>query len=167
MSLFTSAYDAYKKANKEKAKMLICAHNWNSICSACYKAYVNGGKEIKMTMSIEKALKIINDLDARNKPVNSKEVNWLWLKRLEALGLIKFDESKTEVKHCISFNLDQFDNKELGAVKLEMWTEGLVLWVGGNIVWKSWEKYYKKGDAVTIEYIGVYKHKNTQAGIIK
>lgn len=28
---------------------------------------------------------------------------------------------------------------DLGIVRLARWPEGLVLWVGGKIVWKSWE----------------------------
>jgi hypothetical protein len=28
----------------------------------------------------------------------------------------------------------------IGHVRLEVWQEGLVLWVGGMIVYKSWEK---------------------------
>lgn len=27
----------------------------------------------------------------------------------------------------------------LGTVRVEMWAEGLVLWVGGRICWKAWE----------------------------
>ncbi len=59
---------------------------------------------------------------------------------LEKLGLIKFDEPKKEVKHCISIDINQFKpNMDIGVAKLELWPEGLVLWVGGEIVWKSWE----------------------------
>lgn len=28
----------------------------------------------------------------------------------------------------------------LGTIRLEMWPEGLVLWVGGEIRWRSWNK---------------------------
>lgn len=27
---------------------------------------------------------------------------------------------------------------EFGVIRLELWPEGLVLWVGGEIRWKSW-----------------------------
>jgi hypothetical protein len=27
----------------------------------------------------------------------------------------------------------------LGVVRLEQWPEGLVLWVGGEVKWQSWE----------------------------
>jgi len=30
--------------------------------------------------------------------------------------------------------------ESLGVVRLEEWPEGLVLWVGGEIVWKSWAR---------------------------
>ncbi len=29
-------------------------------------------------------------------------------------------------------------NKTLGVVRLEVWREGIVLWVGGEIRWQSW-----------------------------
>ena len=61
----------------------------------------------------------------------------LMLNSLEALGLIEFDPA---VKTCVAFDSAQF-GKDFGKVKIELWTEGLVLWVGGEIKWKSWEKY--------------------------
>jgi hypothetical protein len=29
--------------------------------------------------------------------------------------------------------------KERGCIKLALWPEGLVLWVGGEIVWREWK----------------------------
>ena len=29
--------------------------------------------------------------------------------------------------------------KTLGVIRLEIWPEGLCLWVGGKLVWKQWE----------------------------
>jgi hypothetical protein len=37
------------------------------------------------------------------------------------------------------YKTEQFE-KQHGTVKLELWPEGLVLWVGGVIVWKQWGK---------------------------
>ena len=31
------------------------------------------------------------------------------------------------------------DDDVLGVVRLSRWPEGMVLWVGGQIAWKSWE----------------------------
>lgn len=57
-----------------------------------------------------------------------------FLTALELLGLIKFDDSnKVDV-------LFQKENvARFGAVRIELWPEGLMLWVGGEIAWKSWK----------------------------
>lgn len=102
------------------------------------------------------------------------------LDSLEKLGLLKFDEPK-EVVNIFKVNNDGSssriwgDNKwgkqigeTYGTIKLELWPEGLVLWVGGEIRWKSWEKSYKVGDAVTVEYyVRLNPEPKHQAGIIK
>ncbi len=89
----------------------------------------------------------------------------------ELFGFIKFDEQKSTNDGILDWcgsELAKEIGKKWGTVRISQWPEGLVLWVGGKIVWKSWEQYYKKGEAVTIEYyIGRYEHKATQAGIIK
>lgn len=77
----------------------------------------------------------------------NEDINYL-ITQLEALGLLKFEEEK-KVKHCISFNTNQFGGKD-EVVKIEQWSEGLVLWVGGEIKWKSWEKSFKIGDMVEV-----------------
>lgn len=79
---------------------------------------------------------------------------------LEALGLLKFDEDKAVT--LFEFKDNNFGMGELkdkyGVVRLEEWKEGLVLWVGGQIVWKSWDKNIKKGDEVVIEqYDGTHR----------
>lgn len=80
---------------------------------------------------------------------------------LEELGLLKFDEPEDTVAVIVEVdeNYNTTNNWNLYAenlvkkyerVRLELWPEGLVLWVGGKIVWKSWEKTYRKGDEVVI-----------------
>lgn len=73
------------------------------------------------------------------------------VRTLEALGLLKFDEPK-EIVNIFKINNDGSssciwgdDNRygkqigaQYGTVKLEVWPEGLVLWVGGEIKWRSW-----------------------------
>lgn len=54
----------------------------------------------------------------------------------EALGLIKFEKNKEPLK-SISLNKDKFFG-DVGAINLERWPEGLVIWVGGKIIYKSW-----------------------------
>lgn len=74
---------------------------------------------------------------------------------LEALGLLKFEEAEKKKISLFEItannvywpaaNLYQPDAKNLikfnakyGVVRLEEWPEGLVLWVDGKIVYKSW-----------------------------
>lgn len=54
------------------------------------------------------------------------------LDALEALGLIKFDEP---VVNTILYQITQ----KYDVIKVEEWQEGLVIWVGGQIVYRSWE----------------------------
>ena len=61
---------------------------------------------------------------------------------LEALGLIKFEEEKANI-------LFETVNQH-GPISLEECSKGIVLRVGGVIKWKSWEKYYTKGDRVML-----------------
>lgn len=81
---------------------------------------------------------------------------------LVALELIKFEEEKKETEMIVS--LDQSDGNirwaeqaarrkivaEYGDIRLMKWPEGLVLWVGGRIVWESWksttEAYYDQAN---------------------
>lgn len=51
----------------------------------------------------------------------------------EALGLLKFEKKEEPYKLC-SY---EGGNDKLN-VRIEKWPEGLVLWVDGKIVWKSW-----------------------------
>lgn len=96
------------------------------------------------------------------KNLEGKEVDQI-IKILEALGLLKFDEPK-EARVVFEINLtsgDVIDNaykygqelvNQYGTIRLELWSEGLVLWVGGEIKWKSWEKIAKVGDYVDIDW---------------
>lgn len=52
---------------------------------------------------------------------------------LEALGLIEF-KPKQEIKMML-----HKQTVEYGTIRVEEWPEGLVVWVGGSIVYKSWE----------------------------
>lgn len=69
---------------------------------------------------------------------------------LHNLGLLKFDEPKKEIDKVFEINKetgDVTDNaytfgpqliNKYGTIRLEEWPEGLVLWVGGEIRWRSW-----------------------------
>lgn len=68
---------------------------------------------------------------------------------LEELGLIKLDPDNeitglfkisTDDKTFNSKVMNEINNK-YGTIKLELWPEGLVLWVGGKIRWESWKEY--------------------------
>jgi hypothetical protein len=74
----------------------------------------------------------------RNKlPFDATSLNpTLLVMALETLGLIKF-EPERDVK-ILYHNVQ---HKDYGDILIEVWPEGLVLWVGGVIKWKSWEKY--------------------------
>jgi len=55
---------------------------------------------------------------------------------LEVLGVIKFEQPEPKrqielVSHSTRFQ-DTF-----GTIKVELWPDGLVLWVGGQIRWKN------------------------------
>jgi hypothetical protein len=82
------------------------------------------------------------------------------VKALEAIGLIKFDENTKSNKVDTIFKLYEGDDghsswgrqmmadssmclndvvNKYGTIRLEAWPEGLVLWVGGEIRWRSWK----------------------------
>lgn len=71
-----------------------------------------------------------------------------WIAAFEALGLIKFEEEKkiNDIFHTYDGNFNwcnpvilQRVSDQHGAIRLEEWPEGLVLWVGGEIRWWSWK----------------------------
>ena len=94
-------------------------------------------------MTREEAIKKCNDLG------NDNSVSLI--KSLEAVGLIKFEEEKKEKEIIFGLQKDKswrvadmsiVLNKiveEYGTIRLESWSEGLVLFVGDQIVWRSWE----------------------------
>lgn len=95
-------------------------------------------------MTREEAIK---KLDATVFGYNS-EAGKKWIEFFEVLGLLKFDEEK-KISSLFEFkdrnckwteNYDKVDEK-YGTIRLEEWPEGLVLWVGGEIRWKSWHEY--------------------------
>jgi len=71
---------------------------------------------------------------------------------LEEVGVLEFEEEKEEVVTIFKINNDGTSSyiwgdenrygKQIGAqyggLIFELWPEGLVLWVGGEIKWKSW-----------------------------
>lgn len=102
-----------------------------------YQKHICG---MKTKMTREEAIKI---LDAA-KWADSKR----FIITLEKLGLLRFDEENGGVKVIFESNEFRFDlpngfvselNGKYGVIRLEEWPEGLVLWVGGEIKWKSWE----------------------------
>jgi len=122
-------------------------------CSQCIKYF----KKEKPKMTREEAL---NKLKTIKTPLSVENI----VDILEEVGVLEFEEEK-EVNKLFSINeeglgwdgpskdahLGQIAHK-YGVVCLEEWSEGLVLWVGGQIVWKSWEKTAKIGDYVDIDW---------------
>lgn len=99
-------------------------------------------KEHKMTRS--EALKAcFNSLNSKKIEAGDIVVNQL-IGCLEALGLLKFEEEK-KIKVVFEFKDNNFGMGEYlmkyGVIRLEEWPEGLVLWVDGKAVWKSWHEY--------------------------
>lgn len=37
-------------------------------------------------------------------------------------------------------NIFQVDHSKHGTIRIEEWPDGLVLWIGGQIRWRSWDK---------------------------
>lgn len=72
-----------------------------------------------------------------------------WIAAFEALELIKFEEEKKintvfQITNDGNFNwadpiILKRVSKQHGAIRLEEWPEGLVLWIGGEIHWRSWK----------------------------
>lgn len=100
-------------------------------------AYVNGQISIeernKFKMTREEAISLVNKnvFGIVNTGQAAK-----WVDTFEALGLIKFDEPKR--LPSMELNRDNFFG-DYGLIRLERWPEGLVIWVGGEIVYKSWK----------------------------
>lgn len=73
------------------------------------------------------------------------------IKQLEKSGLLKFDEPKKEqIRKIFELDNERIDlpngyvkgvADRYGIIRLEQCPEGLVLWVGGEIKWKSWHEY--------------------------
>lgn len=106
-------------------------------------------KEHKMTR--EEALKIISAAY----PYEAEGMLDAFIDLAKRFGMEFKIEEKKEVVTCISFNMKQFitdplQQKDLGEVKIEIWPEGLVLWIGGEIKWKSWENKAELNDEVMI-----------------
>lgn len=52
-------------------------------------------------------------------------------------GKFRYERKRKNPRFSVEFkDLEQ----QYGVVRLEEWQEGLVLWVGGEIKWRSWEK---------------------------
>jgi hypothetical protein len=108
-------------------------------------------KEHKMTR--EEAFVIAKDKLGSPKAANDM------IDFLELMNLVKFEKKQAPYTIIeLAKNGDIINNlygkgyllNKYGSIRFEEWPEGLVLWVGGDIVWKSWEKYYKKGDRVNL-----------------
>lgn len=88
------------------------------------RGYLQAVKEVKMTR--EEAFKKCDKLGYSS----------VVIPILEALGLLKF-EPKKDVNLVITTGPGHY--KDFGMIRIEEWPEGLVLWVGGEIVWRSWK----------------------------
>lgn len=95
-------------------------------------------EQIKMTRedALGKITKAVSD--------EKGKMSGLWigerykiLNILEALGLIKFEEER-KITKTVQMNEDNYFG-DFGIIRVETWPEGLVIWVGGEIVYKSWK----------------------------
>lgn len=128
--------------------------------------YYNQWEEKEQSkMTKEDALKIIRNAY----PIDAEGLLKTFIDLAERFKVnIKFDEpakvnplfeitkrGRAALGHSMDKSeLDEFNSK-YGIIRLEEWPEGLVLWVGGEIKFKSWEKFIscsnvKIGDSVII-----------------
>jgi hypothetical protein len=47
-------------------------------------------------------------------------------------------------------NIFQMDHSKHGTIRIEEWPEGLVLWIGGQIRWRSWEDKAPPSQDITL-----------------
>lgn len=141
---------------------------WNGFCPKCHynfkdmnDVYNHQCKKEPKQMTRNEAIELVKKI-SHEKPYYVADVEIL-----EALGLLKFEDHLAATYIIFELNNGCKLNQKLGTICLEEWPEGLVLWVGGEIKWKSWEKYYTKGDAAYFEYYNPEKaDKQTQTGIV-
>src|SRR6267143_1944843 len=103
--------------------MMICNHNANSICPNCYKDYMNSNKE-QPKMTREEFMKRVSNVKHWSPEEHAKFY--------EDIGLLKFDEPKKEPTPL--YQIDLVPCTDIEHVRLELWSEGLVLRVGRKIV---------------------------------
>lgn len=102
-------------------------------CKICHKILLDRKKKEQPKMTRDEARTKLECVGTVGKEAAD------FLLNIQALGLIKFDEKTSAHKIktiCKSEELQQ----TYGTVKIELWPEGLVVWVGGEIRWKSWEE---------------------------
>lgn len=129
------AFNEYKKIQNEQL---------DRIASKEPKQMTRNEAE-KLVAKLAHSIEYDNLFDGRSSPSEKQFVNVL-----EALGLIKFEGEKKVI--CLSeinsagATSNNFHAtganilRNYGPIRLELWSEGLVLWVGGEIRWKSWER---------------------------
>lgn len=83
-----------------------------------------------LKMTREEALNKLKDVHSTFSSDNTDLLN-----KLEALGLIKFEEV---TKRTVELNKDNFFG-DYGLIRIETWPEGLVVWVDGEIIYRSWK----------------------------
>lgn len=109
------------------------------LCSSCEaerenerirNLYKKEQKMINSELTKSQAIKLINDEIWGG--YNGSTAAPKWVEVWEKLGIVKF---KAEPEVDVMFNTE---NALFGIIRVELWPEGLVLWVGGTIVYKSW-----------------------------
>lgn len=81
------------------------------------------------------------------------QYSYPFINALEVLGLLKFEEPKHHsIAHVLRY-------KSYGDIVIEEWLEGLVLWVGGKIVWKSWENVRKAPELQDVRPVTIDSYK--------
>lgn len=107
---------------KEGFKYSILGYDFEYLWKLIIKDKENKEMPTKPTMTRAEAI-------AKCHGINYPEA---FIQALETLGLLKFENQK-------SFTLCSYESDDLGVIRVEKWPEGLVLWVGGKVKWKSWE----------------------------
>lgn len=87
-------------------------------------------------MTRKEAIQKLTDMTYRS----HEEKRWqiearaeVFVRNCEVIGIVKFKTDTSEVQPLFKCTHEIF-----GVVRVEEWPEGLVVWVGGEIRWKSW-----------------------------
>lgn len=87
---------------------------------------------IESKLTREEAIKLLHD--ELWSGYGDKTAPTKWVDIWEKLGIVKFTEPERKIEKLYTQH-----GTEFGTIQVERWPEGLVVWVGGQIVYRSWE----------------------------